>query len=293
MILSYAKLNLGLKVMGKRVDGFHDICSVFLEVDLADKLRIGSRSDGQILVTCSAPEVPDGNQNIAYRTAQALRHSVGNPDLGCEIAIEKRIPSGGGLGGGSSNAAAALIHLNGEWNLGLSREQLLKIAAGIGSDVPFFLTGGCAYVEGRGEYVQPVDFTGYPVIVLVNPGFMVSTPWAFGKLNIELTTESLYIRFLNSVRKSGEVDLHRLMKVVDNDFLDLISTRYPSVQRILSLLRDGGAECASMSGTGATLFGSFASDTDARGAADCLRDQGYVAHLCRPVGRVVRNNSAQ
>jgi 4-diphosphocytidyl-2-C-methyl-D-erythritol kinase len=293
MILSYAKLNLGLKVMGKRVEGFHDICSVFQEVDLSDELSIGSRSDGQILVTCSDPDVPDGSQNIAYRAAEALRFSVGNLDLGCEIAIEKRIPSGGGLGGGSSNAAAALVHLNGEWDLGLGREQLLELAAGIGSDVPFFLTGGCAYVEGRGECVQPVDFTGSPVIVLVNPGFGVSTPWAFGKLNIELTTECPYIRFLNSVRKSGKVDLHGLMKVVDNDFLDLISARYPSVQRILSLLRDRGAECASMSGTGSTLFGSFASNTDARGAVERLRAQGYGAHLCRPVGRVGRNSSAQ
>ena len=291
-IESYAKINLGLKVVGKRQDGFHDIISLFLEVDLADELTILNRSDGEIRVLCSDPRIPDGGDNLVFHAADALRRAANDESLGCEIEIQKRIPSGGGLGGGSSNAAAAISRLNEIWNTRLGHDGLRRVSESVGSDVPFFLTGGCASVSGRGEIVQPIDFSGNPAIVLVDPGFCVPTAWAFGKLNIELTTECPYIRLMNSVRDSGNVDLHALFRFVDNDFLTLVAARYLSVHRILSLIRDSGAECASMSGTGATLYGGFADETLAREAIDRLRNQGYIAHLCRPVRRL-RHSLAQ
>ena len=291
--LSYAKINVGLRVLGKRPDGFHDILSLFLEVDLADELTILPGSDGTITVRCSDPYIPDGPDNLVYQAVEALRQAANDDTLGCEIRIDKRIPSGGGLGGGSSNAALAISRLKDIWKTGLGDRDLHLVAQKIGSDVPFFLRGGCARVSGRGENVQTVDFTGNPCLVLVHPGFSVRTPWAFSKLNIELTTECPYIRFLNSVRVSGSVDLFELFAVVENDFLMLVASRYPSVERILSLIRDAGAECASMSGTGATLYGGFADEAVAQEAAERLRDQGYTAHLCRPIRRLSIDSLAQ
>ena len=286
---SYAKINLGLKVLRKRRDGFHDIISVFHEVDLADEITLSPSESGRIRVTSSSSNAPDGPGNLAYQAADVLRRSVDRPELGVDIFILKRIPTGGGLGGGSSNAGLTLCELNRIWNLGLPNDRLLDVAASVGSDVPFFVQGGAALVTGRGETIQPVDSSGDPVIVLVDPGFAVSTPWAFGKLNIELTRSSPYIRFLNSVRTSGQVDLLDLFSLFENDFLSLVGARYPSVQRILSLIRESGALGASMSGTGATLYGGFARASDAQEAADRLQDQGYTVHLCRPVCRLSRS----
>lgn len=286
---SYAKINLGLKVLGERPDGFHDIISVFHEVDLADEITLSPSVCGTIGVSSSSPYAPDGPENLAYKAADVLRRSVNRPELGVDISILKRVPAGGGLGGGSSNAGLIIRTLNRIWNLGLPNDRLIDLAASIGSDVPFFVHGGCALVTGRGETIQPVDSTEDPVIVLVDPGFAVSTPWAFGKLSMELTRSSPYIRFLNSVRTSGKVDLLDLFCLLENDFLPLVGARYPSVQRILSLICEAGALGASMSGTGATLYGGFARASDAQEATDRLEDQGYTAHLCKPVRRLSRN----
>ena len=290
-VYSHAKINLGLQILGKRPDGFHDLISVFHEIDLADEITLKPTDDGKITVSSSSSEVPNGPDNLAYRAADVLRRSVSRSELGADITIDKRIPVGGGLGGGSSNAGRILHELNKIWNLGLQEDQLVDLAAFIGSDVPFFLKGGCALVTGRGENIQSVESFGDPVFILVDPGFAVSTPWAFGKLNIELTKASPYINFLNSVCASGKVDLLELVSVVENDFLPLICARYPSVQRILSLIREAGALGASMSGTGATLYGVFAQLSDAQETIDCLQVQGYAARLCRPLRRLSRRSS--
>lgn len=284
-IQSCAKLNLGLKVTGKRDDGFHDILSVFQEIDLADEMHLASRADGKLRVTASDASVPDGRENLVYAAADRLRESVGRRDLGADVAIRKAIPVGGGLGGGSGNAGRALTALNALWGLGLDAAALDALAASVGSDVPFFLRGGTAVVAGRGETITPIAADGEVVFVLAFPGMSVPTPWAFGKLNMELTPGGPYIRFLNSVRSSGQVNLLDLMQVVENDFLPVVSARFPSLKRILAVIRDGGALCASMTGTGATLFGGFEREADARLTVDRLQDQGYRACLSRPVAR--------
>lgn len=282
---SYAKVNLGLKVVGRRDDGFHNIASLFHEVDLCDTLEL--TNDDGIRVECDDPTVPDGTENLVYRAAEALRSEAGQEaEFGCYIKIEKRIPSGGGLGGGSGNAAAALVGLSELWGLDFGIPKLRQIAETIGSDVPFAIEGGAAVVTGRGEVLDAVSSTGEVWLVLVSPGFQVSTPWAFQNLNIELTPEGPYIRFLNSVRASGEVDLLDLISRVENDFLSLVSARFPSVQRILSVLRGEGALAASMSGTGATLYGGFSQAERANAAVTRLQGEGYDVHLCKPVRRL-------
>ena len=160
-VLASAKINLGLKVVGKREDGFHDLVSVFQEVDLYDEISLKATDDGTLEVVCPSSGVPGGSENLAHRAAAALRHAARRPDLGARISIQKRIPTGGGLGGGSSDAARVLIALNEIWNLGKASLELAEIGAGIGSDVPFFAKGGgTALVTGRGEHVQDIDFSG-------------------------------------------------------------------------------------------------------------------------------------
>jgi 4-diphosphocytidyl-2-C-methyl-D-erythritol kinase len=280
-----AKINLGLKVVGRRTDGFHDIHSVFQEVSLGDEVELERLHQGKIDVVCPSSVIPDGRNNLAYKAADALREAAARTDLGAKITIHKQIPVGGGLGGGSADAAQVLVALNVMWELEFSTQRLMDIGSSVGSDVPFLVQGGTAAVSGRGEVLQGIDLSGDLWFVLVSPGFSVSTPWAFGKLNIELTSEGPYIRFLNSVRASGEVDLLDLISRVENDFLPLVSARYPSIQRILSVFRDAGALGTSMSGTGATLYGGFALHDDAQKAIACLQRQGYQTFLCKPVRR--------
>ena len=283
---SYAKLNLGLVVVGRREDGYHDIQSVFQEVDLADRITISNSES--LSVTSDDPSVPDGEENLVYRAAAALRDALRRPELSANIKIEKHIPAGGGLGGGSSNAASSMHALTSFWDLDLQRARMAKIGETIGADVPFFMTGGTACVSGKGDIVQPIDCEGDVSFVLVDPGYRVATPWAFGKLNMKLTIDSPYIRFLNSARGSGKVDIYELFGLIKNDFLPVVEARYPSTERILSVLRGGGAKVASMSGTGSTLYGGFALESDALSTIEHLRSLGYPARFCRPVRRQVQ-----
>lgn len=153
--VSPAKLNLFLEVTGRRSDGYHDIVSVFVEIDLADTLHAEPDPDGTTTLQCDDPRVPTGSDNLILRAANLLRDECGGAG-GIRFRLEKRIPMGGGLGGGSSNAAAALRLANELWRTGLSDGELAELGARIGSDVPFFLRGGTCLCEGRGERVTPL-----------------------------------------------------------------------------------------------------------------------------------------
>ena len=145
-----AKLNLGLRILGRRPDGYHDIVSVLQTVDLCDRMVFTPAPPGETLVHCDNPDVPDGPENLVYRAVEILRRATG-AGHGVRVDLNKRIPTGAGLGGGSSNAATALRALDRLWGLDLRPERLAALAAELGSDVPFFLTGGTAVVTGRGE----------------------------------------------------------------------------------------------------------------------------------------------
>ncbi len=151
---AYAKINLTLAVLGKREDGYHDLSSVMQTISLHDTLRLTPNRSGQITAHADSPELntPD---NLALRAALALREAVGDESLGAEIELLKAIPSPGGLGGGSSDAASVLLALNTLWQTRLPHERLVELAAMLGSDVPYFLSGGTALIAGRGEHVSP------------------------------------------------------------------------------------------------------------------------------------------
>ena len=176
---SYAKINLGLHVVGKRSDGFHNIETIFHRINLFDELNIENSDD--ISISCSNPSIPTDGNNLCWKAVESLRKSLG-VNNGAHITIKKNIPVGAGLGGGSSNAAAILMELPKMWNMSIEQSLLENLALQLGSDVPFFLLNSSAYAEGRGEVLQKIDLTIPYWIVLINPNIHISTPWAYHRL---------------------------------------------------------------------------------------------------------------
>lgn len=247
---SFAKINLHLEVLGKRSDGFHDICTVFQTVSLHDKLTFASCDN--VRLTCDDLQIPTDDRNLIVKAAAILRER-GPINAGASIHLEKRIPSPGGLGGGSSNAAAALIGLVKLWHIEISQEELANVAAAIGSDVPFFLHGGTAVGTGPGTGITPVnDFAG-EYMLIVTPDVAVLTKEAFEGLN--LTTEGAK-SILNNCRFDGKsIDLHH--SAIRNDFETTIFAAHPEIRMVKQTLLDLGASKAMMSGSGASVFGIF------------------------------------
>ena len=277
---AYAKLNLGLRILGQRSDGFHNILSVFQTVDLCDRLVFGPAEQGQIILSCDDADLPTGPENLVYQAVLAFRSYTGM-DRGVEVVIEKRIPMAAGLGGGSSDAAAVLRVLNRVWEAKLSGGELREIGASIGSDVPFFVRQkGTAVVSGRGESMRYVPWSADVAYVLVCPGFQVHTGWAFANYKKTLTEHGEYDSFLNSVKN---LPVSGFWGRIENDFLPLIVQSHPETRDILSRLTDAGAIAASMSGSGSTLYGVFESRDVAEAVWAGFKADQFRAFLCGPV----------
>lgn len=265
-IKAYAKLNLTLKILGQRPDGYHDIDSVFHCISLHDELTLSPRRDGKIVLKCSDPKLPTDDTNLAYRAALiikdlAQRKCPGQKNYGADILLKKNIPIGAGLGGGSSDAAAVLLGLKKLWRMDyLTPSHLKKAAAYLGSDVPFFLKGGTAHVTGRGEKVRARRWPGEYHFVLVYPGFTVSTAWAYKnhkKTKNRLTKGHKFSKMLLKLCGSGKpvVDISRHL---DNDFESVVIPRHPRISRLKADLLKAGALGSMMSGSGSSVFGLFA-----------------------------------
>ncbi|MDE2999102.1 MAG: 4-(cytidine 5'-diphospho)-2-C-methyl-D-erythritol kinase [Gemmatimonadota bacterium] len=275
-----AKLNLGLKILRRRQDGYHDIVSVLQTVDLCDRLAFTSAATGETLVRCDHPDVPAGPENLVFRAVEVLRRETG-VNRGVRVDLDKRIPTGAGLGGGSSNAGATLRALDRLWGLRLGPERLSGLGAELGSDVPFFLTGGTAVATGRGERLRPVVWEDEFWYVLVYPGFPVSTARAYRNVRIGLTETEAYGTFLDFAEKSGGICADRLFDCLENDFLPVVEAAGKGVTRILAALAGGGAVACSVSGSGSTLFGVFRDARLASAAVVRVQGRGRRVFLCR------------
>lgn len=277
--VSYAKINLGLLILGKRTDGFHDIATLFQEVNLFDTMHL-SRQPAGITITCTRPDIPVDARNSIWRAFELFRERTGVRD-GLSVTLEKRIPSGAGLGGGSSNAAAALLAANSIWNTGLNNGELSDIASRIGSDVPFFITGGTQFGQGRGEILEPVNMRPMYHILLVFPGIHVSTARAYGSARIALTKEEKFTTFRALFPGFDEVGLR---KHCVNDFEITVFEWFPLLAALKEQLYSSGAFYASMSGSGSTMFGLYRRKDDAEKAmADISADRNMTCHICTPV----------
>jgi 4-diphosphocytidyl-2-C-methyl-D-erythritol kinase len=256
VLKSPAKVNLGLWVGRKRADGFHDIVTIIAPVELADVIRIDQAQTG-IKVTCDSPEVPPGPGNLAYKAAAAFT-KVARVNAGCRIRIRKRIPVGGGLGGGSSNAATVLVGLNRLFGSPLSSRRLHLLSASLGSDVPAFLMSGPCIARGRGEKLRRIRLPRLDLL-LCFPGHPVPTAWAYAELDRlrgtgqGLTRPVISPKILRASVRRDEPD--KVAAQLSNSFEPAVFRRHPALGHAKELLLRHGALAASLSGSGSTVYG--------------------------------------
>jgi len=260
-----AKLNLFLHVTGRRPDGYHSLQTAFRLIDRADTLRFTARDDGKITLRRPLPGVPP-EQDLCLRAAVLLKHTTGHSG-GVDIELEKRIPMGGGLGGGSSDAATTLVVLNHLWRLGLKRGELQQLALELGADVPVFVFGANAFAEGVGEQLTPLALPAAWYLVLV-PQVQVPTAAVFAAP--ELTRDAKPIRitaFFDGLKQ----------RALRNDLEPVVSKRYPEVAHHLAWLKQHGE--ARMSGSGACVYAEFSTESAAHAAYAQLPQamRGFVA----------------
>ena len=252
---SFAKINLRLRVLGRRQDNYHELSTLFQTVTLHDRLRFGRRTDDQLLLSCDAEAVPADESNLVLRAAQLLRRRF-NLDKGAAIHLEKRIPTGGGLGGGSSNAAVALLALARLWEVETSREELMEMGSLLGADVPFFLTGGTALGTGRGERIEPLEDVNSEHLLIVTPRARVSTAEAYKSLNARALTTADEAAILSVSRAVAQIP-GSLPEALHNDFEPVVFGLEPEVERAKEALINCGARGALLSGSGSSVFGLF------------------------------------
>jgi len=251
VIPSLAKINLGLYVLGKRADGYHDIWTIFQQIEFHDLLYF-NKHDAPLTVTTSHPDLPGGEDNLVYRAVRLLAQQYDCSDR-VAIHIDKRIPMGAGLGGGSSNAAAALRGMNHLFQLDLTRKQLAEIGGILGSDVVYFLHGGTALGTGRGEQIEPLPDLPPRWLLLIYPAIHVSSGWAYKNLNLKLT-KNIPLNMRDIERKE---DVAGLLFTLENMLEEPVSAKYPIIGELKIRLMDVGADVARMSGSGSTVFGIF------------------------------------
>ena len=278
-----AKVNLHLEVLGLRADGFHELAMVMQSIDLADRLTFTASSDAELTLSCDDPSLSIGEDNLVLRAAQLLRSRSGFPELGAAIHLEKQIPIGAGLAGGSSDGAAALLGLDALWGLGHSRADLERLAAELGSDMPFCVAGGSQLCFGRGEVLEPLPAVQDPLAVLLvkDPSVSVSTPWAYRRcreLNGDhyLQGEAAFEQRRQALRCS---DWTRPIRAAQppplrNDLQPVVEPETAAVRISLDLLRDlQGTLAVAMSGSGPSCFALFPDLSSCRQAeADLARD---------------------
>jgi 4-diphosphocytidyl-2-C-methyl-D-erythritol kinase len=259
-----AKINIGLRVVGKRIDGYHLIDTIMAPVSLYDEIYITKvaqkfrRSRSLFTVTCDNPAVPRGAENLVYRAASVILEGVAiNKPV--KIHIQKKIPVGAGLGGGSSDAAATLVGLNRFLGLDHSRQQLEKLGLSLGTDVPFFIGGKPARARGVGERLSPIKSLPWNWAVIIYPGFSVATDWVYRNFEAKLTKPMANTSIISPLKKrSGQ------RKLLVNDLETVTLARYPRINSLKRKLIDEGAAGALMSGSGSAVFGLF----DSRGNAE-------------------------
>ena len=270
-IEAFAKVNFTLEVFGVRGDGFHALRSLVVPVSFSDTLEI---EPAERLTSDTGY-----SDDLCLKAARTL-----DPSRGAAIRVTKRIPAGGGLGGGSADAAATLVGLNAVWNLGRTRSELVELGACVGSDVPALVHGGPVLMEGRGELVSPFEVSGgFPMLhlVLCNPGVPSSTGEVYARCRERVTNDSSIVYNMRAALESGDLD--RIASAMVNDLQAPAVELHPEIDGALRLLRKAGAVGAAMSGSGSTVFGLVPDEARGREIAAFLNLQGFAAwhvHTC-------------
>ena len=246
-----AKINLYLDILGRRSDGYHEIESIIQSVRLYDNIILRLKGRG-IKIRCTHPEVPLDEENICYRAAEILLTVLGMRQ-GVEIEIQKNIPIGSGLGGGSADAAATLIGMRKLFQIDIPFSDLSKLALELGSDIPFCLLGGTALVRGRGEKIIPLPLLKDGWFILVDPGISISTRWVYSRLEGKLTKKRLNIKLIKElIKKEGIRGVSKFP--LYNKLEEVVIERFPTLRDIKAKLIEAGATGALMTGSGSTIF---------------------------------------
>ncbi|MFC1490727.1 4-(cytidine 5'-diphospho)-2-C-methyl-D-erythritol kinase [Candidatus Latescibacterota bacterium] len=276
-----AKINLGLNIINKRDDGYHELLSIFQTVSIYDTLEISlSGNPGMI---CEHPDVPVDSSNIILQAEHLLSKDFNDlPPV--HYVLDKQIPVGAGLGGGSSDAAAALRGLNKIHNLKLSDKSLYDYACELGSDVPFMINGGTSVVSGRGEILLDVEWPFDFTYLVVYPNIAVSTAWAYKSLE-ELGGEYSEYKKITDDLSGGKLDEKEFLRLLSNDFENTVFEKYPLLGKIKSDIISYGAETSIMSGSGSSIVGIFTKVDKAYQCAGLFKDTDYNVFIANAVSK--------
>jgi 4-diphosphocytidyl-2-C-methyl-D-erythritol kinase len=301
-VLAPAKINLHLEVLGQRSDGFHELAMVMQSLDLADRLWLRPCADASIELRCDRADLPTDGRNLIVQAGELLRSRAGLPELGATIDLEKRIPIGAGLAGGSSDGAAALMGLNALWGLGFDAASLHAFAAELGSDMPFCLEGGTRLCFGRGEIMEPALPAGIAapalaVLLIKQPEASVSTPWAYGRCremrgDFYLQSQSDFEQRRQALRQGPLLAALAgcgPLPPLRNDLQAVVAPEVDSVALGLELLgRAGDPLAVAMSGSGPSLFALYADLETAQDGQQRIDTDlvaaGFTSWCCRCTG---------
>ena len=274
LLKSFSKINIGLKIFNRRADGYHNIHTIFQEIDFYDNIILKKRNSG-CFFTSNVDWLNNNESNLCVKAWRCLVDRFGI--AGINIELQKNIPPGSGLGGGSSNAACILKGLIQLYNLNISLNDLLKIGSSIGADVPFFIKGGCQIGSGIGDRLVKVDHSIKNTFLLVMPDIHINTKTTFKKFKKILDYNKEKVNFANFIEKDKF-----LFKFFENDFETIIVPAYPEIGQIKKKLLSYGAVFSSLSGTGSTVYGVF--DDEAKAiSAESLFKVHYKTCIAHPV----------
>ncbi len=271
VLKAYAKINLGLRVLRKREDGFHDIETIFHRINLFDELTI-EPSETSISITSNNQILPTDENNLCWKAVELFRTEAGIT-RGAAIHLKKQIPIGSGLGGGSSDAAAVLTALPALWNIPIDASTITGVALNIGSDVPYFLHNKSAYAEGRGERLNFVKVSLPYSVLVVTPNIHVSTAWAYGELSKQRRLVPPRTKFYDG----ATCTVGAIPSLMENDFEPVVFDAYPEIAELKREILSHGAVYALLSGSGSSVFGLFNDEHNARKAGDFFRPTYFVS----------------
>lgn len=290
VIKAMAKVNLGLDVLRRRENGYHDVKMIMQTVNIYDTLTLSKKEDAQIVITTNTGELPLNEDNLIYKAAKLLFERTGK-EAGVSIHLDKQIPIAAGMAGGSTDAAATLLGLNELYDLGLNKEELAEIGVKIGADVPYCIYGGTCLSEGIGEVLTKLPDTPDCYVVVAKPGIGVSTKYVYENLHIETVKDHPDIDGMIEAIREGSLD--GVVKKMENVLETVTIKRYPEIETMKNCLMENGAENALMSGSGPTVFGIFKEENIAKHALFKLEEtglvkQGFVTTLAKETGIIER-----
>ena len=282
VLKSYGKINLGLDVLRRREDGYHEVRMIMQTVGLYDVLTMKKRKDDKIEMTCNLSFLPTDERNLVYKAVKLIKDKYHIKD-GVEINLSKRIPVAAGMAGGSSNCAAALKGMNQLFDLGLSIDELCEIGVTLGADVPYCIWGGTALSEGIGEKLSRVDAMPDCYILIAKPGISVSTAFVYKNLDLPALSKNPDIDGMLECLK--EKDLSGICDRLENVLETVTIKEYPIIEKVKKHLMDQGAKGALMSGSGPTIFAIFEDKKTADDAMESLRSIEDIkqAYVVRPI----------